>query len=395
MTNWTKPEDIRLRLQRDWDKGRIQAAVLGGVAVFPLRIPLRRPGGQDLSTQFSAARQWIASLVAAGKEKTGSGYTLEWDEIRHRQLGKNHIPVAALIETEEDGLALIGKKGEAARLRQLAADIRDRFPDLDPWIIKNPREVLEAAELWPRLLNVLEWVARNPCPGIYLRSVDLPGIDTKFIERNRGLLGELLDIVLQPDAIDLSHIGKGSFERRYGFKTKPTLVSFRILDPNLRIHGLSYLTVADEEFAGLSIPVRRVFVTENEVNLLAFPECAESMVLFGSGYGFSHLAPAEWLRDKEMFYWGDIDTHGFNILNQWRSHFPATRSLLMDRATLLAHRDFWGKEDRPTARDLERLRPEEKSLYDDLRYDRLAPALRLEQEQVGFAWVKAEILRKI
>ena len=62
-------------------------------------------------------------------------------------------------------------------------------------------------------------------------------------------------------------------------------------------------------------------------------------------------------------------------------------------ATLLAHQDFWAKEDRPTNRDMERLEPEEKSLYDDLRQDQLAPALRLEQKRIGFAWVKAAIFK--
>jgi hypothetical protein len=171
------------------------------------------------------------------------------------------------------------------------------------------------------------------------------------------------------------------------------MVRFRMLDSRLYIDGLSDLTVITNEFARLSFPVKRVFITENEINFLAFPESAESMVIFGSGYGFDHLTPAEWLRHKEMFYWGDIDTHGFAILDQLRGHFPTVRSLLMDRATLLAHQDFWAKEDRPTNRDMERLEPEEKSLYDDLRQDRLAPALRLEQERIGFAWVKAAIFK--
>ena len=97
---------------------------------------------------------------------------------------------------------------------------------------------------------------------------------------------------------------------------------------------------------------------------------------------------ADWLREREIFYWGDIDTHGYAILDQLRGHFPQARSLLMDRATLLAHRTLWGREDTPTQRDLSRLHPEEASLYDDLRRDRLAPALRLEQERIGFAWVE-------
>jgi hypothetical protein len=393
MTTWTKPEDIRLKLRHEWEKGRIQATILGGEAIFPLRIPLRGPSTQDLSRQFPAAREWIASLAAAAKEQAGLSYTLEWREIQHRQLGRNRIPVAAIIETEEDALTMIGKKRDATLLRQLATTILNEFPELGPWIVKHPHLVLRSAELWPRLLSLLGQIAQNPRPGVYLRSLNIPGIDTKFIEQHRGLLGELLDIVLLPESIDRQYTGKGGFEQRYGFKPKPVMVRFRMLDQRLCINGLSDLTVVNDEFAGLSLPVKRVFITENEINFLAFPECAESMVIFGSGYGFDHLTPAEWLRDKEMFYWGDIDTHGFAILDQLRSRFPTARSLLMDRDTLLSHRDFWGKEESPTNRELERLKPEEKSLYDDLRHDRLAPALRLEQERIGFARAKSAILR--
>jgi len=88
MTGWTRPEDIRLRLRKEWDKGSIPVAVLGGEAFFPLRISLRRPNTQELSRQFPAAREWIAGLVIAAKEHIGYGYTLEWREFRHRQLGR-------------------------------------------------------------------------------------------------------------------------------------------------------------------------------------------------------------------------------------------------------------------------------------------------------------------
>ena len=63
----------------------------------------------------------------------------------------------------------------------------------------------------------------------------------------------------------------------------------------------------------------------------------------------------------------------------------------MDRATFLAHRDLWTSEGSPTKADLTRLRPEECDLYDDLRYDRLAPSLRLEQERIGFSWVESAL----
>jgi hypothetical protein len=63
----------------------------------------------------------------------------------------------------------------------------------------------------------------------------------------------------------------------------------------------------------------------------------------------------------------------------------------MDRETLMAHASHWVEEPRPVHRDLPRLRPPELELYEDLRHDRLRPALRLEQERIGFGWVERAV----
>lgn len=90
----------------------------------------------------------------------------------------------------------------------------------------------------------------------------------------------------------------------------------------------------------------------------------------------------------ELYYWGDIDTHGFAILDQLRGHFPHTQSLLMDQATLLAHAQQWGSEPQALLRDLPRLNAEETALFNDLRDNRLRLNLRLEQERISFGWLE-------
>ena len=117
----------------------------------------------------------------------------------------------------------------------------------------------------------------------------------------------------------------------------------------------------------------------------------DSLIIFGAGYGFETLVEAAWLVRCRIHYWGDIDTHGFAILDQLRAHFAHVESFLMDRATLLAFETQWGEEDRQTLRDLPRLNAEEGALYDDLRDNRLPRNLRLEQERIGFGWVEAAL----
>ncbi len=118
---------------------------------------------------------------------------------------------------------------------------------------------------------------------------------------------------------------------------------------------------------------------------------ARAIAVFGAGYGWEALARAGWLQRCRLHYWGDIDTHGFAILDRLRGYFPHATSFLMDRETLLAHRLHWGEEPEPVRHDLSRLTTEEAAVYDDLRFDRLQPGLRLEQERVGFGWLIAQL----
>jgi hypothetical protein len=204
----------------------------------------------------------------------------------------------------------------------------------------------------------------------------------------------LLDITLTPEAIDLSASGASQFAKRYGFRDKPLRIRFRMLDPE---HAqwvwarAQDATLDAESFARLDCKVSRVFVTENEINFLAFPQVKDSLLIFGAGYGFEMLSKAEWLSHCRVHYWGDIDTHGFAILDQLRSQYDHVESFLMDRGTLLAFEMLWGEEERQTLRDLPRLNPAEKALYDDLRDNRIRKNLRLEQERIGFGWVESAL----
>ena len=146
-----------------------------------------------------------------------------------------------------------------------------------------------------------------------------------------------------------------------------------------------------DEFTAAPEHVTRVYVVENEITYLAFPVPAAAMVIFGAGYAVPVLEPLGWLAGCDVVYWGDIDTHGFAILNRLRRHLPHARSMLMDRATLLAHRDHWTTEPSPTTAVLDRLDPSESALYAELISDAHASSVRLEQERISFSAVEKAI----
>ncbi len=132
---------------------------------------------------------------------------------------------------------------------------------------------------------------------------------------------------------------------------------------------------------------------ENEITYLAFPPPGDAIVIFGGGYAVDVLESLGWLTDLDLVYWGDIDAHGFVILSRLRQRFGRARSMLMDRATLLAHRDQWVTEPRRAFARLDLLDPDEAELYRDLVDGTLSPSVRLEQERIGFAAIGQALAR--
>ncbi|MES1931555.1 hypothetical protein T35B1_03039 [Salinisphaera shabanensis T35B1] len=387
--NWTSLADLKQQLDKYWRRGDILRARLDGDALFPVTLRLRKPSARDLTERFADVADWVRTLREGAKDRKGFGYTVHWRQRRHRVQGANDLPDVITVDTEDDALRWLGHRDDAARFTRLADRTLATFPALRDWLRQRPLRALEHAPHWDDLLAVLACFQAHPRPGVYLRELDIPGIHTKFIETHRGLLAELLDAVLPAGAIDTGATGVRSFNRRYGLRDKPVLIRLRMLDERLAVQGLTDLTLPVEQIARLDVGADTVFITENEINGLAFPAFPNALVIFGLGYRVEALRRLPWLADKRLYYWGDIDTHGFAILNRFRRAFPHARSLLMDQATLEAHRPVWGQEaaDKRFTGLLDHLTEDEAALFQALRDDRRAPALRLEQEHIAQRWL--------
>ena len=367
--------------------------------IYPRRRPLKRPTAGQLLSDYAAVRDWAAELVA------GAGaYSLETVETGRRTVGSNRIPAAAVFATVQDEIAFVGKAREASRFQSLAADLGELDSRFSGWAARRPLKLLELASDALVGARVALWLQDNPGPGIYVRQLSLPGVHTKFVERNRQVIDQLLAAVVRvpesgsaddgDDALEDVALDDGAgrtptarFARRHGFLHPPELVRFRVLDPGLEpLGGARDITVTAEAFSSLRLPVHTVIATENQVNFLALPDQPGTLALYGGGYGFSSLRDAAWLQDCRVLYWGDIDTHGFRILDQLRAVHPHVESVLMDEETLLAHRDAWGREPAPSRAVLTRLNASEATLYDALGSDTWGTGVRLEQELIRWDW---------
>jgi hypothetical protein len=192
--------------------------------------------------------------------------------------------------------------------------------------------------------------------------------------------------------LGVSSSGTG-FLTDLGLRSKPAMVRLRPA-PSLGLPApVTELAVRSEELAMLEVRPRFALIIENEVSYLSATVPDDGVVLWGRGFDVDRVGRLPWLAGVEVVYWGDIDTHGFAILDRLRAWLPAARSVLMDRETLLAHRDRWVTEDRPTRSALTRLTSREQDVYTELVEDRLAERVRLEQERIDWGWVEERLER--
>ena len=167
------------------------------------------------------------------------------------------------------------------------------------------------------------------------------------------------------------------------------MIRFRLLDPACYIAGQEELSLPQRAFSTLDVKTETLFVVENLATFLAFPSSPRSMVIFGSGYGARYLKEARWMEQKRLYYWGDLDSHGFAILSQFRKHFAHTRSLMMDSETAkrFAHLAVAEPKEKQYDGEVLMLTPQESELFESLRQK----AFRLEQERIPFGYVKEHI----
>jgi len=377
--SWTRPVEVRTAIRKKWEAGALLARYAAGQDWEPLSIAIRGPSAREIGERLAEVRRWAAEWAEAAR----GPLRVEYKQVGGRHFGVNNIPGRAWLDGYDDAWALLKVQPDVRRLSELIEVARDTR--LIPWLTGHPMRALRLAGVWDRLLATVLWIEQQQTPGMYLRQVDVPGVDTKFIERHKGVLAELLDAQLDPSRVNAA---APDFAGRYGFLRRPGYVRFRVSGG---FRGFSELSARTDELVAVPSGITRAYVIENEITYLAFPVQEAAMAIFGGGYAVPVLEPLGWLADLDVVYWGDIDTHGFAILNRLRQYLPYARSMLMDHDTLLGHRGHWATEPSPTSVALDRLAPAESALYADLTSNTFGRSVRLEQERVSFSAVEKAV----
>lgn len=350
-------------------------------------IPLTFSVGK-LPSDFVPLRTAVQELQAQSKAVIGYGYSIEWQQHQKRSLKIQTLPTRIILETATDFLRLIDKESEFLHFQQDVTLIREQVPQLEDWMLRSPKKVIEYHSDWLSLLTVCRYFLEHPRPGLYMRELPL-SVHTKYVEEHIGILRELLEQLLPSDTIIPD---APTFQQRFGLREEEPLIHARFLDNQLeKRYGipLRELCTPRSQFVRLDLRVQHCMITENKMTFLTLPELPDTFALHGGGFKVSGLGAISWLRECLILYWGDLDAQGFQILSQLRAIFPHVVSLMMDEATLQAFSDFCVAGMPCSVRQLPYLTLEEHSLFLRLTEGNI----RLEQERISHAYALEHMYR--
>lgn len=359
--------DVRAAAAKKYDAHHWSWAQQEDMGSFPMAFHVKGFTGREMLADeagtIAAARAW----AAYGGPGTMQTTVRRW-------AGYGAIPVPRLIAFHNPSdLALFADRGKHwSVVTRRVAELRLDWPG-----VLLPRGVFTRVSRlsdddWWLVLPVLRWADTADVAQRLARELPVPGADTKWVESHWGLVEELAAAGGRSSAIPMDKL-----------RRVETMTTVGFLDPMLRatVGGMRIFAAAPSELAQLQVAPATVIICENLQNIHAFTDIPGAVVLAGKGFDVQAHARIPWVHGARVLYWGDIDTHGFEILNRLRHHMEA-ESILMDRRTLLANKMSWAQEDKPKRAALTKLTSEEQDVYESLVAGDHGDRVRFEQERV-------------
>ncbi len=349
---------------------------------FPIGIPTEKAAAQDVAKTERWLRQWKEAEACA----IAHDVEVRWKDVFwHAMGGTRRVPERLVIYSVQAAQAFAGKQQlqnflrASGRMKMLA----QRRLSKAACALADERKFVTTAENdeFKRLLALLEWMLMHQPADCYIREIPVVGVDTKWLERHTALLARLLSAQTSQE-ISASHL-----VRAWGFKTPPATV--RVRHAHVFVDGMpaEVMTGLPAEVLNLRTP-KAVVIVENIQTGLSIAVPHDIPVLMGMGYGFEVLSQVSWLQDVAVYYFGDLDVHGLDILSAIRTKVPKVQSFEMNLETFCAFSNLAVRD--PTKGLVEtpkNLTAAEHALYEHLKNS----SLRLEQERVPLPHVNAAV----
>jgi len=374
------PKEIQEQCLKWWKD--VLLSTINAVGYFPKDISrIGKVSSKDILNKLSNYKQSIELLSNNSKAVKKIGYTLFIEERQFDKIGKQPVPQKISIDSIEDYLRVARKEKEYQIFLRNYSLIQHELPLLIEWIKVYPTRLVEH-DTWINTLKVCKYFLTTPRPDLYIRQLPID-IHTKYIWDNKVIVQSLLEFLI-PEHINRD---EQKFEIRFNLKYSEHLIRIRFLDKTLSpLDNATDISLTVSEFNDFHSHCDNIFVAENLMNFLTLPYLTRTIAVWsGGGFNVSHLKDIAWLKSKQFYYWGDIDAQGFQILNQFRTYFLNTISVMMDEETLSSFASSSGQP--ATNQNLQQLNESELKLYNHLRQNNI----RLEQEKITQAFAEERI----
>lgn len=403
------PSDIAARLSRKVDQHAgawlfdDPSASAAGVSV-PLHPPKIPSSSADAEAGAAFIRSWQETELTW--RKSGVAADVDWRERNWRSWGVQTVPERVQITGAHAICVAAGRASEWRRwVRRRDALISAIIGSRGPGEVSENSLRSAISATWKRwapladgeiakLGAVVAWFLGNPDSGLLPRAVAVRGVDGKWLEQHNFVVRRLVSGARGDESASAGDLGLGR---------RPATIRLRLLDPGLGpgwpstdvaapITDIAELwSAADQGNVGVVKQEperpRTAIIVENLETFLSLPPGEfgpGAVAVWGAGYGATELARLQWLRECRVLYWGDLDAHGFGILNGLRGSDGNldVRSVLMNRATFEAYADLAVPDPTATRASFVHLTPGEADALDALV---VAGDRRLEQERIPWS----------
>lgn len=314
------PIELSQRLAKQWHQSRLRQERLLSSSAWPIELSIGKPSAKDIAGAIRLVQQHVQAWknVVVGE--------VVWEKVNYRAgTDPISVPVRWSLKTPSEWIAAAADKTvteEFTQLTKIIEQIDQMYWSLfiqqrTLWHKKDLAEVVRTA-------NLAQQLSPGCANGLPLRLLSGLGIDTKFIARNSKLLTRLLDERFEGAA---SEQGLSNFLDALDEGDHWVLLT--ALSPGLLPFRRLRITTA--ELATAELPGSRLLIVENEQCIHLLPALPDTLVILGAGLDLSWLqSPA--LTNKNIGYWGDMDSWGLLMLARARSCCPDLVPLLMNKS---------------------------------------------------------------
>lgn len=359
-------------------------SIITGELIFPCKLSINKQETGNLEIDSRV----YTTLYSNSKNSKKIGYTIEYKTTKTTQITRLS---KVIIENESDFIYLLNKKNEVDTYKDSIYKFKRAFKDpiIDDYLIKNRKQIFNSSELYiDNFIEVALYLLENQNERKYPRELDIKA-DTKFLSNNIQRITTLLSYFREID------FNLNKYER-IGLINPYSTVTLRLANNfTIKGNGNSFnteLTNIDlEELKSFKNTFDKVFVIENRTTFLKFPLKNNQLAIYMGGFAISILQDIPFLLEANLYYFGDLDEHGFEILSLFRSIYPNTKSICMNLDTINEYSDYLisGREFRGNINNL--TENEEIALKYLINHKINGQSARIEQEKISQSYINNQI----